>query len=632
MLIDGTEVKSLEGPRQIVNNSVGGSFWRGAGSVDALIPSNTLSRFENNGLFTIENDASWNDGFVVNNGTIVKAGGNGTSVFNSDSGGLSNAGVIDILRGGLLLRGSGTQTGEFALATDETSVTFMPGTQFIAGVHELGNGAAFTGNGLVTTRGPGVVLAGLGSTGTTVGSGVTLDLSGDTITGNGILTNAGTLVLDGTTLGGNLVNTGVVRVLGNSTHNGSRVDMNGGRIEVADDAEVTKDGGTFVWSDGTLAGPGTYDQTNGATFATAGSGNRVIDGAPILLPSLDVAAGTLELRSGALTVGTGQTRFAPGSTFIVNNGVATLFGPADIANLRVNGGTFDARNSLTIGSLVQTGGNLIGGGALSVRENFSTTGGSFGSNWASIDIVQTSGNLTLNRTLDTSGSFAARVTNGALRIENAEISGNRVSVEAGSLTIAAGNRATGLVGEQSASARISGTMALQGGSSTNATVTFGATSGQCDIDAASLALNDGSAANTGARIIGSPTIGSASNPLNVADSRVTVNGIVATSGGSSGFFVVEDDGDELTPATFDGNTLFLRRAASLPGGVTASPAGEPPPPVVQPAVSVTVVSASVVNQTASALASRPPSFLKATQDDEQSLTNLTQQRSLQECR
>ncbi len=638
LIIEGAGTKGFEGPRQLVNNSTSGSRWTGAGDVDALIPSNSLSTFVNNGLLEIDTGAQWRDGFIVNNGTIIKNGTSTAQVFNAESGGLSNAGLITVNSGTLVLRGTGTHSGTFATA-NTGQVTFRPGTEFIGGTHTFGNGTSFSGNGRIVVDGDGVVL-GEGDDGTIVDTNTTLDLSGQSVTGNGLLENRGTLILAESVLGGRLVNNGLVRVLDNSTHNGTRVDMNGGRIEVAAGAEVVKDGGTFVWNDGTLAGPGSYDQVNGATFATGGSGARVIDGTQILLPSLDVDAGSLELRSGGLTVGTGGTRFRTGSTFIVSDGTATLFGPADIANLQVNGGTFDARSSLAVGSLLQSGGEVRGGGSLTVRDALSTTGGTFAQSWQSIDLTQGAGDLTLNRSLDTTGSFVARVSNGALRIVNAEITGNTVNVTANSLAITAGTSAAALVGDARATAAIAGAMTLQGGTTPNATAEFGARAGECGLGAASLSLTDGTTINTGARIIGSPSLGTAANPLAVAQDRITVNGVQATANGQSGFFVYDASGEgSYTPATM-GATLFL-------AGTGQNPPPPPPPPpsgenpaavplatvlaqaaqsqgtTVRATVGDITVASDQVAQRTTELIARPPSFQRDVRAEEELIATTT---------
>jgi hypothetical protein len=345
--------------------------------------------------------------------------------------------------------------------------------------------------------------------------------------------------------------------------------MNGGRIDVAAGTTVVKDGGAFHWRGGTLAGPGAYDITTGTTFDLPGTGARVIDGTTLRMAALAFDGGSLTLQSGGLLVG-GVTDVSGSGTFTVNNGTASLFGPATISNLVMNGGTLNARSGLEVADYRQSGGLVAGAGLLKVTQSFQATAGTISSpdDTALVfdDIDIQTGALDALIGVNTTAKGAVTLnTTGRLTVDDSLVQGQDITVNAGSLTVRADQREAGIVaasatasppGPGSVKTTVAGDVVLTGGRTTGATAQVGSSVGTCEVDVGgNLTLTGGEGSGASAELFAARAIGSDDDPLSVG------RAVALTSGTG------EDAYARIHVAASDGNIVLALPGAST-GGFT----------------------------------------------------------------
>jgi len=340
LTIDGADTKFLEGPWTIENRSVAGSTWSGTGAIDAGVPSQTLSVFVNSGRLTIQTDADYRDGFIVNGGILEKQGTGGIQTFNAESGGLSNTGTFRVSNGAVLLRGTGTHSGTFEL--NQAGLRFEAGTPFAAGVHSVGDGARFIGSaGTVSAQSGSLALTGAVA-GATIGPGTTLVLDGTSIGGEGLLVLSGMLVSDGASA-----------ISGRVRNSGGTLDVRSGSLALgaAGIAYEQTGSSTNVAAGATLAAPGGFDMSAGTLTGSGTIAGDLTQSGGTIQPGGAGAVGTLTVtgsyaqQAGGLLIaevrGTGQAD-VDGLTVGGASNLAGLIQAAPIGGYAaVTGDTFD---------------------------------------------------------------------------------------------------------------------------------------------------------------------------------------------------------------------------------------------------------------------------------------------------
>ncbi|MBI2802800.1 MAG: hypothetical protein HYX63_21425, partial [Gammaproteobacteria bacterium] len=294
------------------------------------------------GVFDFQTDGgvgASGGGVFNNSGTLSKTLGTGVSSFGPGGILVNNRdGTLSAATGVLDLNTNGTHTGVTTLVGN--GVTFSAGTQTFSTASFAGGGALKVNGATVTfdnvTYNKSIELTGgsvslLNDASIPAGADVTIN---HRLGGPGALLNAGTLNLSKATIDGSLLNAGALNILnGASVVNGPTTRIDAGAVTVAAGATLTKNTGSFDWNGGALGGKGTVDLlTGGAVFNITGSGARVIDGLDLVLNSLTVPAGSLELRSGSLNV-SGITTIPLGTSFIYSGGNLGLSGPVNNAGL-----------------------------------------------------------------------------------------------------------------------------------------------------------------------------------------------------------------------------------------------------------------------------------------------------------
>ena len=398
--ISGSGARQLDGPALAVDAfaPVGGTMDVRSGTLTLVNPSTIASAST----------------LTVSGGTLVAAAS------------LDNAGTLDVTAGSAQLLGGGVHSGTFRAAAGAA-------IDFSGGTHLLGDGSTLAGPGTFA-HGGGALQLGGSTTGTTVAADANLNLDTLAFGGTGRLSNFGTVTagagllvpgdfvnqpggvanFTGTSLGGNLLNSGDINVTGNVSVAGTQIDHLGGTIVVPSGAtlNMTSPSATFRWFDGTISGVGLLDFSGGGTFQFAGTGDRVIDGINLAFSNLTLPNGSLTVRSGSLTLAgttsipTGVDLNLEGSGLFVNNSALNVAG-----NFSLAGGAFAGSGAVN-----------MTGGSMSVPTTSSVA-------WINTGLLTNTGTLalasgTITNTIDNQGTinlggtatFAQAVTNtGTLR-------------------------------------------------------------------------------------------------------------------------------------------------------------------------------------------------------------------------
>ncbi len=324
-----------------------------------------------------------------------------------------NSGTVNVDAGTLVIEGSGTDTGEYAVDAGAT-LDFRGGTRNLsAGTSVVGSGTWAVSGGTVNINDALEVSA--------------LELRGGTLSGAGELIVAESFSATGHSF---LSGGGVFRTRGTST-----IDLGGGATLLAvtggktwvNEGELTIGGDDYLYfgytgggtntltnaAGGTLnlsstnAAPlnrytGTAVLNNEGTLNLTVSGSRAIDNSIAFHNSgtVNIDAGTLSIEGGGTD--SGQYAVAADATLDFGGGTRTLGVGTNVTGLgtlavtgatlnvnsaldigttgaavRVSSGTLSIDTAQTVATLVLSGGTLSGAGELIVAESFSATGHSF---------------------------------------------------------------------------------------------------------------------------------------------------------------------------------------------------------------------------------------------------------------
>ncbi len=377
-------------------------------------------------------------GTFINNGTLAKTGGAGTSVLDRDIK-LNNTGVIEVDSGTLSLEGGGTISGSSAFAVNSGADLDFDnhlGTAFAvpSGSSIVGSGAgtiSFTSgtvaingtysvDGLTYVNGGEVNFNSSASTGTliqsdgTIGGTGTLSVSGLMTWNGGVESGAGStnagggINIDGNPrngfvsdafLDGRTLNNEGTATLTNSANysyglslmDGATFDnFPGASFSIIADVSIdgnTPDGGTFI-NDGTLAktgGSGTSVLGTGMTLTNTGTieadsgtlslqGGGTISGSSALIAK---AGADLDFGAGSYIAPSGSSIGGSGTgTISFSGGTVTVNGTyADAGLTVVLAGEVDFNSSASIGTLIQSDGAIGGSGTLAVSGLMTWNGG-----------------------------------------------------------------------------------------------------------------------------------------------------------------------------------------------------------------------------------------------------------------
>ncbi|NEQ37415.1 MAG: hypothetical protein F6K40_14535 [Okeania sp. SIO3I5] len=338
--ISGTAQKSL---LERTFNNQGTITWTGTGNIstaDGATFNNTGT-----GTFDIQNSESFLGDFdgstsFNNSGTVTKTVGTGATDFDDNL--FNNTGTVDTQTGSIILGNGGTSTGTFNTA-DATVV------EFDGGIHNLNQGAAFTGGG--TTRVSGGTFS-VGTTPTDTINAVNFEQSGGTVTGPGNLNTTDTFDWSGGTQGGvgstTIGATGTLNISGNATKTiNERTIDNNGTTNWSGTGNISADNGAIFNNNSTfnISNNATYDGelfSDAEQFNNAGS---VVKTSPGDTEFTDVAftnSGTIEAQEGVLSV-INETFVSDGGTITEVNGTVDLtetevIAPNTVPTLDVNAG------------------------------------------------------------------------------------------------------------------------------------------------------------------------------------------------------------------------------------------------------------------------------------------------------
>lgn len=413
LIVDGTGNLSIGGIVADGATAGGGLTMQGSGQLN-LTGANTYTGATTltSGTVQVGNDTAFGTGAVQYGTVTLQGDGTARSLANTGTlaGNLTIAGSSDLtLSGPLTLTGNRTLTvsnsgattlGDIALsdgATNRTLTANVANNATIGGV--ISNGGTSTAGALTKTGAGTLTLAGantydgattvsagtlvaanagaLGTTtsGTTVATGATLELQGNstitgealTVTGTGRLYNA----TGSNAFGGDVSGTGVVTVdggtlalTGNNSYDGATT-VNGGTLvagsanalgstaagtTVASGATLELQGNTTIASEAlTVTGTGRLHNATGTNTyggAISGTGGVTVDGGQLTLTTANSYSGATTVNSGTLTLG---------GDSILNTATDVTLGAL---------GTFDlAGHSQRVGNLAASGGAALDFGA-----------------------------------------------------------------------------------------------------------------------------------------------------------------------------------------------------------------------------------------------------------------------------
>ncbi len=408
LALSGAAVKTLERDMLSSGDSTwqdNGGFYIGGGATFTNGPGTDFDMQGDGTLWW----SSQPPGTFVNQGRLRKSGGAGSSRVITP---MDNSGTVDVASGTLSIESSGTHTGTF------TGV----------GILDLGNGARsfeaassiqcadlrITGStstvlgqfdvGRLTITSAGALIlnsAQPGRVGTYVHAKGTFDGSADlSVTGpitftGGIMRGSGTTFAEG---GLALSAPGVKQLNRDMLSTGNSIWLDNGGFYIGAGATFTNAAGALfdIQGDGTIwwsaQPPGTF-VNQGTLRKSGGAGATRIVNAFDNHGSVDVVAGTLRLEGagthagaftgpGILDLSNGTRIFEAASSIqsdnlLVTNGVSTILGQFDVANLALSVGAihFDAAQPARIATYSQSGGTLAGAGDVTITGPIAWTGG-----------------------------------------------------------------------------------------------------------------------------------------------------------------------------------------------------------------------------------------------------------------
>jgi hypothetical protein len=522
-----------------------GTLAVGSGSAFTVDLSHILTSFSSGtlteGTYQIAGTLRFANANIVTNAATVVLDGSASQIINqSSSNGLanfaSNTGSFTIRNGrNLTTAGNFSNTGTLTVGGTSTfkvtgNLTTFSGTTLTAGTYVVAGTLQFTGANIVTNA-----------------ATLVLDGSGSQIideTGNDALTNFASntgnfTIQNGRNLmTGPLSNTGTLSVGANSTLTVNGAYTQASTLTIQASGTVVLNGGGTLG--GTISDAGTLTFAIG-TFTLNGSSSVTGSGMVVFAGGTTTVAGTYNL-SGATSVTGGTANFTSpvtslGSSLTVSLGTANLSGGGAItvAAVTLSGGTLTGSDNLTVsttmnwtgGTLSGTGSTLIGiSGALTIAGAADKTLDGRTLNLAGTTTWTDTGNIVLanGATLNNQGSGGFTIQNdqtvsGSGTFRNAGTL-NKASAANGTTTIAAGvafsNNTGGTVNVQSGTLSVAGNYTQNGG---DTVVSAGAT------------LASGGLVNVlGGTLSGAGTVtGNVSN-AGTLFGTLTINGNVTNSG------------------------------------------------------------------------------------------------------
>jgi hypothetical protein len=396
--------KILTGGRRFTTNAT--TTWTGTGDIQTC-SSGQSCVITNTGTWDLQSDRTINisgggTATFVNNGTLRKTAGTGTSAF---AIAMNNASLVDITAAGgtLALDGGGTSTGAFTGASG-TTLRFGGAATLGTGSSIAAPAVTFSINGLVningsynagtqTSVGNGTVNFNAAATVTSLGTALaitggtlnlssgepiaitTLTQSAGTLTGSDIVTASGASTWSGGFMGGVGTTTynGALSLLGPTKvlQGGRHLTTNGATTWTGTgDIQTCQSGLTCV-----IVNAGTWDiQNNQAINASGGGTTAFVNNGTI---KKTVGTGTTTITSNFSTsssvqVSTGTLSFFGGYTqtagaTLLNGGNLTSSAP-----LSIQGGTVQGTGTIT-GGMTSVAGHVVPGqspGLLTVAGNF----------------------------------------------------------------------------------------------------------------------------------------------------------------------------------------------------------------------------------------------------------------------
>jgi autotransporter passenger strand-loop-strand repeat protein len=383
-------------------------------------------------------------GSVVSSGAIVSVSSGGI-VSNTT---VLSGGALDVLSGGLADPTTIDSGGLEVISAHGTDL----GAQISGGEQDVSGLASGV---TIFAGGSQVIESGGSATSTTVSNGGTLDvLSGGSAIGPHLLAG-GTLVIGGT-LSGYIVSSGVTLEVSGGTVSKTTV-LSGGMLELLDGAAQS---GTTISSGGTLEiGSGEtlsgYLVSRGITLEAVLGGSvsstKVLSGGTLAVLSGGTAngitvsnGGTATIASGAVVSGAGKiSATGKGATLVVEGDIFTVGSGGVVLG---SGAQMDLQLGQVSGALTIASGATVN--ALSGPSALLATSGKAITNSGLIN-VENGTTLTLNGTVINSGTLEVSATSSAtaLNLENAKISGGKLQTNGSNAVIET----------------ISGTSVIQGG-------------------------------------------------------------------------------------------------------------------------------------------------------------------------
>ena len=507
---------------------------------------------------------------IINSGTIATDDGNAPAGIIAAYGGDGTVGnaanpnvygnvTIDNYATITATGGDGIRAADFGVGTvtvdNEASVTGPTGLETITAeasdVVKITNEGTITGNG--TSAAPVVQIKQSGGSASVTNSGtiesttvspsaVAIFETGGTLS----LTNSG-LIVGQVTADAAIDNQsgGVWDVTGTNSFGGTTTITNAGTINVEGNASFITSGTLNIDNTGHINIESGALTISGATVT--GTGSFTVDvGATLTLNGTDTLSGDLN-NNGTITVGgtldlSGGTLSAGGT--IVDNGAIDTSGTSAIDKASISGGkltvesgtlTLGSANTLTNVDVSNAGGSLNNSGALTLN----------GTDTLSGDLNNT-GTITVGGTLDLSGGMLSAggtiVDNGAIdtsatsAIDKASISGGKLTVESGTLTLGSANTLTNVdvsnAGgslNNSGALTLNGTDTLSGDLNNTGTITVG---GTLDLSGGTLSaggtiVDNGAIDTSGTSAIDNATI--TGGTLTVESGALTLSGDTLTN-------------------------------------------------------------------------------------------------------
>ena len=553
-------VLKIAGTQGLIFNSMTGGAITGSGTSATSTAPGKQTRITN---------VDWTDfsgGLTVERGVVqIQAAnqlpnqtftiGNAQTVTNNTLAGLSMNGqsaTVDALAGnslGRVYNDSGTLStltvggnggsGEFAGVIGKnfpgTGGANIAITKTGSGTQTLSGDNAYTGATLIST---GTLKIGhanaLGTTAgtTTISSGATLDLNGQTITEVLSLTGAG--------VGGNgaLINsnTGAAAVVNSESTNGASFTVGGaGDLTL----QRARSGGSPMIV--TKTGTGTLTLGNGST--TNHMNLLAVDVTSASTVNFAVSSGNFLVADRGLRIGAGGTvNYTGTSTNFIGDNQEVI---VSHGTLNLNG-LDDAIGTLSIGNGT-TNGTLSGGSASTVTVSGSYQAFGAGGSTLSGGIAAMSGSVDV---VLAGAAALTKTTSGTVNLSQANTYTGATTVSAGTLTI----DATGSLVAASAVSVTGGTLLNNGTISGSVTVDSGATLGGSGTFAGAVIVNGNFNPGT------SPGLATFTNDLTLAGTSLTTMEINGTSRGGT------YDAIDVTGALTYGGSLALAFGASTSAG------------------------------------------------------------------